>query len=64
MGQVVDRLLKLQQPDGWLGSYAPEYRFHKYDWVKNVDKKYVPFYDGPFTTSGATTSPWGAHPVL
>ena len=46
--EVVERLIKLQQPDGWLGSYAPEYRFHKYDWQKNVDKKYVPFYDGPF----------------
>jgi uncharacterized protein len=45
---VVSRLRKAQQPDGWLGSYAPEYRFHKYDWAKNVDKKYVPFYDGPF----------------
>jgi len=45
---VVERLIKLQQPDGWLGSYAPEYRFHKYDWKKNVDKKYEPFYDGPF----------------
>jgi len=45
---VVNRLSKAQQPDGWLGSYAPEYRFHKYDWKKNVDKKYVPFYDGPF----------------
>jgi uncharacterized protein len=46
--QVVGRLVALQQPDGWLGSYAPEYRFHKYDWKKNVDKKYEPFWDGPF----------------
>jgi len=46
--QTVDRLIQLQQPDGWLGSYAPEYRFHKYDWKANVDKKYVPFYNGPF----------------
>ena len=46
--EVVARLITLQQPDGWLGSYAPEYRFHNYDWKKNVDKKYEPFYDGPF----------------
>jgi DUF1680 family protein len=45
---VVERLIQLQQPDGWLGSYGPEYRFHKYDWAANVDRKYVPFYDGPF----------------
>lgn len=45
---VVDRLIKLQQPDGWLGSYAPEYRFQNYDWKKNVGKKYEPFFDGPF----------------
>ena len=46
--EVVDRLIRLQQPDGWLGSYAPDYRFHKYDWKKNTDKKYEPFWDGPF----------------
>ena len=46
--RVVERLIQLQQPDGWLGSYGPDYRFHKYDWAANVDKKYVPFYDGPF----------------
>ena len=45
---VITRLIQLQQADGWLGSYGPEYRFHKYDWAANVDKKYVPFYDGPF----------------
>ena len=46
--KTVDRLIQLQQPDGWLGSYAPEYRFHQYDWKANVDKKYEPFYNGPF----------------
>ncbi|MEI8290626.1 MAG: beta-L-arabinofuranosidase domain-containing protein [Verrucomicrobiota bacterium] len=46
--KTVARLIELQQPDGWLGSYAPEYRFHKYDWKANVDKKYEPFYNGPF----------------
>lgn len=46
--ETVDRLIQLQQPDGWLGSYAPEYRFQNYDWNANVDKKYVPFYNGPF----------------
>lgn len=46
--QVVETLLKQQQPDGWLGSYAPEIRFHHYDWIKNVDKKYEPFWMGPF----------------
>ncbi len=46
--KTVERLIQLQQPDGWLGSYAPEYRFHKYDWKANVDKKYEPFYNGPF----------------
>jgi DUF1680 family protein len=45
---VVDRLIKLQQPDGWLGSYAPEYRFHNYDWKKNAGKKNEPFGDGPY----------------
>ena len=45
---VVDRLIQLQQPDGWLGSYAPGYRFHKYDWKGNQGKKYEPFWDGPF----------------
>ena len=46
--KTVVRLIQLQQPDGWLGSYAPEYRFHKYDWKANVEKKYEPFYNGPF----------------
>lgn len=45
---VVQELIRLQQKDGWLGSYAPSYRFQNYDWEKNKDKKYVPFYDGPF----------------
>ena len=46
--ETVERLIQLQLPDGWLGSYAPEYRFQNYDWNGNVDKKYVPFYNGPF----------------
>jgi DUF1680 family protein len=46
--EVVSRLLDLQQPDGWLGSYASEYRFQHYDWNRNAAKKFAPFYDGPF----------------
>lgn len=46
--ETVARLIQLQQPDGWLGSYAPEYRFQNYNWNGNVDKRYVPFYNGPF----------------
>jgi DUF1680 family protein len=46
--RVVATLLKVQQPDGWLGSYVPELRFHNYDWAANVDRKYTPYWMGPF----------------
>ena len=32
LSSFVGRVTKMQQPDGWLGSYAPELRFHKMDW--------------------------------
>jgi len=32
MDDFAQRLVKAQQPDGWLGSYVPEVRFHNVDW--------------------------------